>query len=582
MSEANESPGTGEAWLARRDHELRARFERLRALNSAWGVLAPFGLQDDWRHVVETGRAVSGRLAELAAQPFERRDHMALAKLDALLDTIESEMLGLAFEVPVAELRSTLPPRLASERRGVLDLLDLMLAAEEAEQPGLAGRISALDYLITLLCTGGSRVGEEASQDPVGLTPRLHALCERADADDDPRLADVEAEFREAADVAEEDARDEIRLRRLRRRKRELGPSFFAPRVLRAIVAYNSALSRCIDRGVWDSRDWGSLPGAGTASQGSASVFETEALPRLAEALRRRADGAPPTTSAVDRVAWCLDIASLEPTERAALLSPSAGRAGDLEGTTVLVGLLSASAVVLEGELPGIGISPESLADGWVRELDEVLRREVNQRIASDAYQDACALSELRTRFLYSLRSESRREPRRAPPGPTRPRFEQVARDARDLAGEALVGETGPDRVGGAPPWIASRSWSRALLAKRAATAAVAALALLGLGRILLPGDDLEGWSRAELERVSPFLSDGARNEHGRGPAFVGTLDDAWLRLAPPQQEHAARELVSALRGRGVQQVMVYDDERRLRIQALGVQPVRVLPARDP
>jgi hypothetical protein len=43
-----------------------------------------------------------------------------------------------------------------------------------------------------------------------------------------------------------------------------------------------------------------------------------------------------------------------------------------------------------------------------------------------------------------------------------------------------------------------------------------------------------------------------------------------------------ATDLVRALRAQGVREIMVFDDERRLRIQALGAQPVRVMPAGNP
>ena len=244
-SKQKDTAGEPQLWVARRDHELRARFEQLRALNSAWSLLAPLGLSDAGLHIVETGRAVRAALAELAAQPFESRNRDEFPKLDKLLDAVEREMLELALEVPVGQLRSTLPARLSDERRAVLDLLDLMLVPEIEEQGDSAGRISAIDYLITLLSTRGAHGDRDVPQDPIGLTPRLYVLCERAGEQDDPRLADIEAEFYAASDVCEDDARDEVRLRVLRQRKRELGASFFAPRVLRAVVTYNAALSRC-------------------------------------------------------------------------------------------------------------------------------------------------------------------------------------------------------------------------------------------------------------------------------------------------------------------------------------------------
>ena len=151
MSDSNEVTIAvdGGVWLARCDHELRARFEHLHALNSAWAVLTTFELPVEARHIVETARGVSAELGELARLPFELRDWARLPKLDRLLDDIEAEIRALAFEVPVAQLRLTLPARIWNERRAVLDLLDLMLVAEIQELDGSAGRISAIDYLIT-------------------------------------------------------------------------------------------------------------------------------------------------------------------------------------------------------------------------------------------------------------------------------------------------------------------------------------------------------------------------------------------------------------------------------------------------
>jgi hypothetical protein len=52
----------------------------------------------------------------------------------------------------------------------------------------------------------------------------------------------------------------EVGLRKLRRRKMELGSAFFAPGVLRAIVTYNAALLQSIDENVLASLDWGARP----------------------------------------------------------------------------------------------------------------------------------------------------------------------------------------------------------------------------------------------------------------------------------------------------------------------------------
>ena len=167
-------------------------------------------------------------------------------------------MRTIAFKIPVAQLRSTLPECVSQNRRGVLDLLDLMLGAELLELDGTRARIPSIDYLITLLCSAGP---DQPPNDQVQLTPRLHELCERSGVDYDPRLPEIEAEFFHAADMYEADARGEQQLRALQTRKTDLGSDYFSPQVLRAIVTYNAALLHRIDEEVLASIDWGSQIG---------------------------------------------------------------------------------------------------------------------------------------------------------------------------------------------------------------------------------------------------------------------------------------------------------------------------------
>ena len=100
---------------------------------------------------------------------------------------------------------------------------------------------------------------------------------------------------------------------------------------------------------------------------------------------------------------------------------------------------------------------------------------------------------------------------------------------------------------------------------------------LVVLGPLL--GGNLAGYSGDELALLSPHLSSGARNQEGRGPAFVGTMDDDFFALDAAGQTIAAADLVETLRAQGVRQVMIYDGDHQLRIQALGDQTVRVLAA---
>ncbi len=627
---------------------LSALVEHLSALRSAWGVLAPSGLSAEKTDIAETGRTLNDDLMALIGHDETHPDLAANALLEARLDSLESEMRTIAFKVPVAQLRTTLPECVSHNRRGMLDLLDLMLGAELLGLDGTRTRIPPIDYVITLLCSASS---DQPLHDPVQLTPRLHELCERTGGDYDPRLPEIEAEFFHAADMYQADARGEQQLRALQTRKAELGSGYFSPQVLRAIVTYNAALLHRIDEEVLDSLDWGSLPPVADEPQRAVSVFETPALPQIAQALRRRTAGGAPELSAVDRIAWCLDLEYPTPSERRSLLTESVDAPDDLTGTVILVGLLCRASVVLEDEFPAIGITAAELFDRWVPELSEALQQKVTQEISGDDYREACMPSELKTRFLYASMSELRRKNRTRTPAPrpdttgaaattgTARKTEATGTTVRTGAtrkagatGAARTGTTGKagatgaaartgatgkagatgatprtgaagkagamETAGAAKPIIQEAlidaravalrdrrpAWKDWRLRRPVAIGAALAGALLvfGVGPAFLWGGDHERFNRDQLDRVSPYLSRGARSKNGQGPAFVGGIRDSWSALPASDRTLSAADLVGTLRESGVRDVMIYDDDGLLRIQALGEQPPRLLPGLEP
>lgn len=646
---------------------LAPRLERLRALRSAFGALAASALSEAGRRISDSGRELTQRLAEARREGGATAD-AALAAIDRGLDAFESAMRALAREVPVAQLRSTLPGRLASDRRSVIDLLDLLLGDVLPADGGFADRIGAVDYLITLLCTHGARRRGVIAHDPVTLSARLGAICARADAGDVERIATIEAEFFGAANMDRAELREEFQRRTLRQRKVELGEYFFVPRILRAIVTYNAALLERVTDEILDAADWGVVEGDGEARADSSarSLFDSEPLKRIAGAARRRARGenlaaaSPPSLES--RIVSALDFDSLEPSEREALTQASVATPDDPIGTAILIGLLCRSLAVLSIELQDIGVSPDEVSDVWVGELDRVFQREIDARHASDRYKQAYALAELRTRFLIlpvadQLREErelrlppvhrpkppacepstpntpsstsasnaataqtptdtrstpdessrptarptpepaptalvsrarsadaasaaaprvekssARATPKSEPPAP--PRRRERSGTARDLVREALE----EDRRGSAK--ARSESSSRGLGSPtHLAAAALVVLSLAGAAFLMRdrPGRDLHRWTPEQLAIVSTYLVEGQRNGDGHGPAFVGTLDARWQSLPLDSRQVEAETMVERLREAGLQQVMVFDERRALRIQAIGSQPVRAL-----
>ena len=156
-----------------------------------------------------------------------------------------------------------------------------------------------------------------------------------------------------------------------------------------------------------------------------------------------------------------------------------------------------------------------------------------------------------------------------------RPPRRPASRRARDLVREALDEDrrsrqqSAASRGRGAPPTSLVRIAQAAV-----AFVAIAAGGQLYLGRA---SGDLDTFSREQLGGVSPYLVEGHRNGKGHGHGFVGTLDNSWASLAREDRQTAAEMLVLRLREHGLEQVMIYDRDRALRIQAIGTQPVRAL-----
>lgn len=579
---------------------LKPLIARLRSLQSAWSALAPSGVAIAGQSVAESGRVLGDELARLASSGVEP-DEATLSGLQGQLTDLDRMIGEIAQTVSPAQLRSTLPQRVGPERRRVLELLDLLIDQAVAQPDKISARLGSIDYLVTLLCTGGE--GGGIRHDPVTLTPRMNALCNEIKEKNEPIVSEIEAEFFAASNLEGERVQEEITLRHLRSRKSELGLLYFAPRILRAVVTYNATLAERLADELWASQDWGSaveevvsaaVPAATQESE-SGSVFDSEALRRLAAALRRRAADGVPDANELDRVAWCLDLDYAEGLERKSLLRADAGSRENLIGTTVLVGLINRSSAAISVELQAIGIPPEVISGRWMPELSEVLKTESNSLLLKDAYAQACVLSELKNKFLLSKAVNAPRQrgvetvQPSAIPAPSQSTAREASRaPKRDIVRDAL--EEHKDSTRSRPAkrpakstkptesqkgWIGTIPW-RQVAPMAAALALVVYLAVHALGgRDLDPS--LNRFGAEELASVSPHLAKGYRNGEGYGPAFVGTLDSAWLELSLDVREEAAAELVEKLRSLGIRQVMIYDRNDQLRIQAVGEQAIRTL-----
>ena len=170
---------------------------------------------------------------------------------------------------------------------------------------------------------------------------------------------------------------------------------------------------------ILDSGDWGIVADSDIVESAIpdsvVSVFDSAPLKRLALEVRGRASGNRRQGDAGDPIAgiaWALDFEYLTKNERSALTQTALGTSRDPLGTVILVGLICRSLAVLSVELEAIGISLDEVSDHWTPELCELVQEQINENISGDAYKIACALSELKNKFLSASLSDHLREQR--------------------------------------------------------------------------------------------------------------------------------------------------------------------------
>jgi hypothetical protein len=253
--------------------------------------------------------------------------------------------------------------------------------------------------------------------------------------------------------------------------------------------------------------------------------------------------------------------------------------AEDIGGTAILVGLLCRSIVDLRDDLIRIGIPPERLCGDWIQTLRDTLKDESNRLIVGDGYTEACGLSDLRTKFLYADTSgKERADGGNLPQRPLVQQPDPLARKPEPRTSKPIAKEV--SRPVAAP--IHSVGLSRGMMARIGGMLAlVGLLAMFGF-QVFFPSDGLQGLGREPLEQLSPYLESGRRSDAGTGSSFVGRISDEWSELDVAERTRVATSLTDALRQQGVRHIMIYDDDHQLRIQALGRQPVQVIPAATP
>lgn len=276
----------------------------------------------------------------------------------------------------------------------------------------------------------------------------------------------------------------------------------------------------------------------------------------VAEAMHRRIDGQSIGSCTSERIALALDISTLLDEEKDALLAHSIpGVPTSALAQTVLVGLLLKNAVVLAPELEEIGIDPDILETDWVEALDERLKEEVSEHLAANAYDQACLLSEAKSRHLYSPVSTLKR---------TRMRDSALdsAWEGSDRPGPRAVGA---GRAAVLEETRRQKKWSKVRIVL--AAIAVGVLGFVGL-QASRRGEapEIHHFTGSELNSISRYVISGYRDGQGKGPRLVGSVDRDWLDLELPERISTMRELSEQLAAQGVEEIILFDGDHAIRV----------------
>jgi hypothetical protein len=607
MSSESGVDSNGEATGVGRDRiSLRRRMERFARLRSAQRALptAAVDLQEseDREDRANFLRLDLKRLAEAEGTSQELTSQLSEAQdvLDAKLDEMEGEVRTQFDLVEFASLRATIPRSVETHRHEVLALLETLLE----DRDRLLDRLPKVEYLITMLSTEEVEQRRNIVHDPVALTPLLTNFEE---GDMDPVEADsIAAELYQVASLDADRENPLTILRSVRSRKESIGLGCLSPMVLRAVVTYNARMFNCVESvrdtsrasdeileellgissgpeiesergnyaGGLDESDeiWANIGGA----EKPTSVFDSQPLASVMDALCRRQRGVPIGSCASERVALVLDISSLDPIELVALMAEERDDLQELLARTTVVGLVLRDLGAVQVHLVELGLPESDLTSSWVQELNSLLGQKIAERIKdADQYELTSTLSGIKAKYLLAPMSALNAAKGRAVAGDV-VGADDAAEEMRQVSREALLdsatGATSSVReASGGIPQAAEPSTSRWRNRQRMTliAAAVPLFVMLGLmtsNFILAEKPTVETITVNGLGKLSPFISSAYRSEHGKGNLLIGRVDKQFAGLSKTERYAETEEMRARCQELGIRDAMIYDESGRLKI----------------
>ncbi|MCG8589966.1 MAG: hypothetical protein MJE66_11815 [Proteobacteria bacterium] len=337
--------------------------------------------------------------------------------IDATLAQFSADLIECLDQIPLAQLRATLPTVAEYHREEVLALLDLCLEGPTGDGSfDHHPRLAVVDYLVTLLATRETRDLRVLRCDPCRVTPLVAQWCEaRQLLASDPEMTEIEQALRAAVAEIAEVSNVEPVVRRMRALKLQLGARLFVPTILRAVVDYNVAVGNrgqeLMDQTRHEdavmeraSRALEAIQRQHTRTPDAArrirSVFESPGVAALEDAISTRLQGAEPEPGLAAKVAATVDVSGLEDEELRAFTETPEEGASMLVRAAIVVGLALRDLPALQDKLHRLEIDVDALSEAWVHELNSALGGAVRTLAAAGNQREAEQLARTQARFL--------------------------------------------------------------------------------------------------------------------------------------------------------------------------------------
>jgi hypothetical protein len=544
--------------------DTQERGRRYASLRSAVRALSPALSPEKSLELQERVQELSGRI-RLATSPETEGSKQepevallaALESVDRELDEFHGELLSLVSDLPLSQVRATLPPVQEKNPDEVLALLEVCTGDDR----GIMQRLSLLDYVITLASAETDAGRKRVALDPATLTPGVEALCEKANRYPTDEVVELVREFHSVREKVERGEPLGPLRKRARQVKRVAQARLLAQEVLRAAVACNVALwNRLeelteVDRTL-ESAEFHGMEALGGAGQTIASVepghadsvLDAEGIEALGAAIRTRLEGFEPADGAASRLVDRLEIGRLSHSEERAFTEWQDDHTGRAVRSAVVVGLIARQIDGISQDLREAGVDAKTLREAWIPELASELLIAAQTCLTDHPDSGAAqSVAEVRTKLL------------------------RVAAEKGLWSEEGLTDEAGSTAAHGRSAKRRQKEQGRSARESSiptwplAAAACLLALAVVGYLQVTAnPNVDL--YSSSRLSEVSPYLESAYQTDSGRGPLLVGTLNEEWERLSGVERAAIGRKIGEHLGLEGVPEVMLFDAERNLEV----------------